>query len=268
MTNDQAARRRYQEILDGIEKVEVDGIQAALKELDVLRTIVERTFNNTDWQAHRGGQLLQAISQATEEYKAAFWGDLEPAQSQAWSLGLDSFKDLARPEYQPALSWAGIGRRQFELYRQNGLFYVSDLADDLRRALSREVLLATTGLRTPTEAMQTVKDFLGGGKKAANRAQAIVRTEVGRNFSMATQAGLDESADYVPGLMKMWLHAPLGSSKTNRPSHVAKHGHTVAWNDAFYFPGGALRFPQDPNGPASETVNCKCRVVAWHPEWE
>lgn len=268
MGKTEQARIRYQEILDSLEHLDDEAVESAVKELNVLRTIIERTFVNTDWQAHRGGQLLQAVNEATEQYKNNFWEDLQDMQTEAWQTGLKTAQQWSPPEYQPAMSWAGIGRRNFELYRQNGLFFVTDLADDLRRALSREVLLTTTGLRTPTEAMQMVKDFLGDGKKAANRAQAIVRTEVGRNFAMATQAGMDESAAHVSGMMKMWLHSPLGSSKSIRPAHLVKHGQVVPHDEAFYFPGGPLRFPHDPLGPASETVNCKCRVVPWHPEWE
>lgn len=268
MDREAIARARYQEILDSLEKLEATAIAAALQELDRLRIQVDRTFVDTDWQAHRGKQLVQAIDRATAEYQQAMTGTLAGAQQAAWDQGLTLAQAATPPEYQAGIAWAHLGRPQFEMWRQNSLFFITDLAADLRRSLSREVLLATTGLRTPTEAMQVVKDWLGDGRKAANRAQAIVRTEIGRNFSMATQVGLEESAAYVPDLQKMWLHAPAGTSKTVRPAHVVMSGKSVPWNGLFHFPGGALRFPQDPNGPPNETVNCKCRVIPWRRTWE
>jgi len=164
-------------------------------------------------------------------------------------------------------NWAGIWRQGFEAYAQNGLYFITDLADDLRRAIyekSREALLTTTGLQGPTAAMQKVKDLLGDGRKAAARAQAIVRTEVGRNFNTANFIGLADAAQFVPGMMKMWLH---GSPRRPRLPHVMAHGESIPVQDYFYFPGGALRYPHDPQGPAGETVNCTCRVVGWKPEW-
>ncbi len=256
------ARLRYRTVLEAVDHLDDSGADYAIKLLAELREHVEREFVRTDWETYRARQLLDMLKETTDDFRERYWGELQVWQRQAWALGLQPFEELA-----VGVSFAGLGRRQFEVAAQNGLYYLTDLTDDLRKALSRQVLLTTTGLKTPTEAMQEVKDLLGDGHKAAARAQAIVRTEVGRNYSMATQIGLEDSAVLVPGLQKMWLHSPLGSSKYPRHSHVAMSGVAIPVEENFYFPGGALRYPCDPNGAASEVVNCKCRVTAWHPDW-
>jgi hypothetical protein len=220
---------------------------------------VEREFNRSDWENYRARQLTDAIRTATDDFRERYWGEAQTWQRQAFELGLKPFAEMGI-----SLNWAGIWRQGFEAYAQNGLYFITDLSDDLRRALSREVLLTTTGLQAPTQAMQNVKDLLGDGRKAAARSQAIVRTEVGRNFNTANFMALSDAAQFVPGLMKMWLH---GVPRKPRIPHVLAHGESIPVQDYFYFPGGALRYPHDPQGPASETVNCTCRVVGWHPDW-
>lgn len=256
------ARLKYQEILESVDHLDEAGVQKALKLLEELREYVEREFGRTDWEVYRAKQLLEAIRSATDDFRERYWEDTKRRQESAFELGLKLFKDL-----NLGLNWAGIWRKGFENYSQNGLHFITDLSGDMRKQLGREVLLTTSGMQTPTAAMQNARDLLGGGKKAANRAQAIVRTEVGRNFSMSTLLSLEDSAEFIPELLKMWLHAPLGSSKYSRPAHVAMHGHTAEVNGYFWFPGGAMRCPHDPLGPASETVHCKCRLIAYHPEW-
>jgi len=256
------ARLRYQEILEAVDHLDRTGAEQAVKLLGELRESVERTFGGSDWQNYRGRQLLDAIRSATDDFRERYWDETQTWQRQAFDLGLKPFQEMGL-----SLNWAGINRQGFEVYKENGLHFITDLAGDVRKALGREVLLTTTGLQTPTEAMQHVKDLLGDGRAAANRAQAIVRTEVGRNYSMATQLSMQDSAEEVPDLLKMWLHASLGSTKHPRPAHVAMHGHTAPVNDYFWFPGGALRFPHDPLGSASESVHCKCRIVSYREGW-
>lgn len=256
------ARLRYRAILKAVDHLDDSGAAYAIKLLGELRGYIEREFVRTDWETYRARQLLDRLKEITDDFRERYWEELQVWQRQAWALGLQPFEELVT-----GVSFTGLGRRQFEVAAQNGLYYLTDLADDLRKALSREVLLTTTGLMSPTEAMQEVKDLLGDGRQAAARAQAIVRTEVGRNYAMATQLGLEESAMLVSGLQKMWLHSPLGSSKYPRPSHVAMSGTAIPVEEMFYFPGGPLRYPCDPDGAASEVVNCKCRVVAWHEDW-
>lgn len=259
---DWQARLRYQEILEAVDHLDDAGASQALKLLGELREHVLQTFGASDWENYRARQLLAAIQDVTDDFRERYWGEAQVWQKSSFDLGLKPFLEMGLN-----LNWAGIQRQGFEIYRQNGLHFITDLAGDLRKALSREVLLTTTGLQTPQAAMQNTRDLLGGGRKAASRAQAIVRTEVGRNYSLATLLGTEDAAQFVPGLLKMWLHAPAGSSKTIRPAHVAMHGHTVEVNGYFWFPGGQLRCPHDPLGPASETVHCKCRMISYHPDW-
>src|SRR5690606_18247469 len=63
------------------------------------------------------------------------------------------------------------------------------------------------------------------------------------------------SADAVT---KGWRSA--GDNRV-RHTHRALNGQSVGFDGAFTSPSGArLRFPGDPDAPASETVGCRCTV--------
>ncbi|MHB9075809.1 MAG: hypothetical protein ACYC6G_20090 [Desulfobaccales bacterium] len=254
------ARILYRNTLDQADRLDRDAAQRALALLAELRDRVETEFIRSDWESYRAGQLLTSLRQATDDFKARYWGELQGWQKSAFELGLSLPQAI-----DVGVSWTGVWRRGFEAYSQNGLHFLTDLSDDLRQALGREILYATSGLKTPQMATQFVRDLLGGGHAAAARAQAIVTTEVGRNFSMANYLGMQQAAEYVPDLVKLWLHT--GGGKRSRPAHVGMSGATVAMKEPFIFPGGALMYPNDPDGDPSETINCHCRMVAWHPGW-
>lgn len=60
-------------------------------------------------------------------------------------------------------------------------------------------------------------------------------------------------------LTKTWKHQ--AGQEHPRMQHIAMNGQTVGFNEAFVAPDGTrLRFPLDPDAPASHTLNCKCRV--------
>lgn len=259
MTKEEA-QKLYKRTLAQVDHLDHSGAAYALKLLAELRTYIEQEFNRSDWEAHRVGQLLTAVEHATNDFRERYWGEMQGWQKTAFELGL-SLPDA----FETGISWAGIWRQGFEAYSQNGLHFITDLSDDVRQALKREVLLATSGAKTPQMAMQFARDLLGEDRAAAVRAEAIVTTEVGRNFSMANNLGLKQAAEMVPELQKMWLH--VGGAKTSRPEHVAMNGVTVGMDEPFLFSGGPLQYPQDPDGDASETINCHCRMVAWNPGW-
>ena len=48
-----------------------------------------------------------------------------------------------------------------------------------------------------------------------------------------------------------------------RDTHAALHGETIGWGETFQtFRGNRLRYPGDTMAPASETINCRCTMVA------
>lgn len=94
------------------------------------------------------------------------------------------------------------------------------------------------------------------------RADAIARTEamasLHQSQTEAMQQGIDRGQVEVENVIKIWHSA---SDRRVRDTHNAMDGLKVGFKDYFTSPSGArLRFPGDPQAPASEIVNCRCWV--------
>lgn len=136
---------------------------------------------------------------------------------------------------------------------------VTRVTNEARRAISGEIALAATGLKTPFEVIESVGQTLDDPSifgTIAARAETIVRTELGRVNSVAGQARMNEAAQVVHTLKKQWVHA--GNPREPRTSHLAAHGQVVEVADDFTVGGERLQFPRDPKGSPGNTINCGC----------
>lgn len=100
------------------------------------------------------------------------------------------------------------------------------------------------------------------------RTETIARTESLRATSVGQDLAIREGQ--ITGaisneLLKRWLYR---HDTRTRDAHISA-GETNGWipmNRPFSTPLGPLMFPRDPNGSASNTINCRCRVQYSLPE--
>lgn len=87
----------------------------------------------------------------------------------------------------------------------------------------------------------------------------LVQTETLRAQSMGRNALLEQLVDLgtieAENVQRTWRSALLPRT---RDSHAAQHGETRNLNEAF---SNGLMYPGDPNGPASEVINCQCDLT-------
>lgn len=92
-------------------------------------------------------------------------------------------------------------------------------------------------------------------EEIGSRAMTIARTEVLTAVSLGQASAMADAAKLIPDLMKMWLTA---DDDRVRHSHEQLHGDFVEHDEEF---SNGLQFPRDPEGDASEVINCRCTWI-------
>jgi hypothetical protein len=97
------------------------------------------------------------------------------------------------------------------------------------------------------------------------RSEAISRTEALRSVHEGIEDMWGEAVDRgdvnVTQMERIWRHKRL-AGRDYRENHLEMNGQRRAFGQMFHSPSGvSLRYPCDPDAPASETVHCKCCVV-------
>lgn len=141
---------------------------------------------------------------------------------------------------------------------------MKDISADTVKAINRELGLVVTGLQGQAEAATAIEKMLKvGGRR---RALTVVRTEVGRAFSIAAQRRMEEKvAAGLTGLKKKWRRSGKVHS---RVSHDLADGQVVAVHESFKIGGESIRFPRDPEASPAQTINCGCTAIPHMDRWE
>ena len=91
------------------------------------------------------------------------------------------------------------------------------------------------------------------------RANTIARTETHNASSWANNKyHVDVSENLDIELSKRWVS--VGDART-RASHVIANGQVVPMHGKFNVGGKEMEYAGDPNGGASETINCRCVII-------
>ncbi|MBF0416995.1 MAG: hypothetical protein HQL86_01945 [Magnetococcales bacterium] len=141
---------------------------------------------------------------------------------------------------------------------------MKDVSADMVKAINRELGLVVTGLQNQSDAATAIEKLLKvGGRR---RALTVVRTEIGRAFSIAAQRRMEEKvAAGMTGLKKKWRRSGKIHS---RQAHDLADGQVVAVHESFKVGGESIRFPRDPNASPAQTINCGCAAIPHMDRWE
>lgn len=194
--------------------------------------------------AHDTGQRMSA----SDLFDVTFWTAetrraLEDFMDGTWSEG---------GEYAAArfgLNWDTLSDDVLEQMARRLDVLAAQMSETTRAAIEAQILqegvLAGESIDDLADRLRSV---FGG--LSTWRATTIARTEVVGGYNAAAHRVAVQSGVVVT---RRWLAT---SDSRTRPSHARLDGHVLDRLDESY-PNGC-RFPGDPQGPASETVNCRC----------
>lgn len=259
------------EILTDQARRTIDGQDAARRILLAVRREILAdiaAFPAESYSTFRQQQLLASIDRQLADAEAQLRADISRGISGSWEAGRDLLPAMARSGSSVTLSIIGIAPHLVDQIKEFAWGRITAVRNDAVAKIRAEITLGLLGQKTPQEIAGAVAGTLerpGVFGGVAERAEVIVKTEMGRAFTMAHQASMESAVDTLPSLKKMWLHA--GHPKQPRPFHLRLSGDVKEVDQPFLVGNIAMRYPRDPKAPASEIINCGCMHVAWMPEW-
>ena len=265
-----AFQKKVNELIRRAGKLEDAEVRKVIKFLADARKEVAATVASMDWQSYYLPQMknaIEAIERAMQDFGSKYGVDLRNAQRSFWEQGTDMvdlpLNAAGITAFIPEIDMTALSIMQG---------FSSDLVAGLSRSamtqINREMTIGLMGMKTPYEVMRAVGRNLKDSsifKSIAARAETITRTECGRVLEMASQARMTEAAKSVPGLQKQWRHGTV--TRMPRAMHLAADGQIRDVDKPFNVGGEELMYPRDPAGSASNTINCGCYSVPYHPDW-
>jgi len=217
----------------------------------------------TDWQGYQKSALQRAIERAMEETALELKKAAGLHQNRAFAFGRASLDSpLGAAGFKVELLAPVINTGQLSAMRTFMTGRMENIAARAVRKINDQLGLVMAGAQDPTAAMNSISVLLQGDR---GRALTVMRTEIGRAYSVATQERMVETRQYLPTLKKQWQ---MSGKLHKRPTHVAAHGQIREVDKPFDVDGEELMYPRDPNGSLENTINCGCESLPWMASWE
>jgi hypothetical protein len=188
---------------------------------------------------------------------------LSQGAREAWSAGGDLLDaPLAAAGVSIVAYLPIIDPRQLTAMQSFMTDRMTDITLGTADKINAQLGLTITGVQTPAEAATNIARLIEGGRE---RALTIIRTEISRAYSTATQLRQVQAALLLPALQKQWRRS---GKLHSRPAHDAIDGQIREVSQPFDVDGFKLMYPRDPAGPPGETINCGCQSLPHMASWD
>ena len=153
-----------------------------------------------------------------------------------------------------------FNRRLEEFIDTETGIWVTEIDDTTRKRLAKVIDKSyNDGLSTDATGTALRNAIIGMG---VYRSNLIARTETHRVASFANET-VAESMN-IRGTQKEWV--AIQDART-RITHSFASGQSVPLEGNFLVGGSKLKYPGDPKGSPSETINCRCAVIYTTPDF-
>jgi hypothetical protein len=227
------------------------------------RIAAELAIGASEFQAWQLPNIQQSIDKVLKEIGEEMASSGSEHLAAAHSLGIDLIeKPLAAGGLRIAGLLPDVDHRQLMAIRSFLTDRLKNVSADVASKVKGQIGLVMIGGQTSADAATSVSMLI---ESERSRALTIVRTEMGRAFSVASQERQKQAAEVLPGLQKQWRRSGKVHS---RRSHDLADGQTVEVDEPFVIGGVEMMYPRDPKAPAKETINCGCISLPHMAHWE
>lgn len=233
--------------------------------LETVRSILaDQPSDYQQWQLPQiEAEISRTLAVARNQSQASAMSRI----MQSWQAGIAGVDGpLVASELTVAGTLPQISYRQLDAIKSFMTDRLRDAAADAVNKINADLGLVMIGAQSPGQAITNITKLLEGTTR--ERAAGIVRTELGRAYSVAGQARMVAAAEVIP-MDKVWRRS---GKPRQRVGHALADGQRVDVKDYFKIPDKdgvivELMFPRDPSGPPGETINCGCVSIPKPREW-
>lgn len=185
---------------------------------------------------------------------------LDDSATTVWSMGIDALDiPLKAGGVTVAAVMPHLDESQLLAMRAFMTDRIQDVSKQAVGRINAELGMSLIGARPLHETLSAVQEIMGGASR--KRATTIVRTELSRTYSVASDERARQHVQAGVEMDKVWRRS---GKLRPRLSHAIADGQRVAVDKPFVIGEVKMMHPHDPTAPASETINCGC-VALYRP---
>jgi len=269
--NDKERNKRFRASRSAVVKRQTRIIQDTEAEIRQLLKLANEEITlilanaPTDWEQFYLPQLQQSVNVAMTQFGGAATATVGLGARLSTETGVALIEEpLAAGGVRIVGAVPRIDPPQLQAMRTFMTGRIKDISLSAANTINSELGLTAIGVQSQGQAVAHIQRLLQNGSRS--RAITIVRTELGRAYSVASDQRFRESQPFLPGLKKEWRKSGRIHS---RPRHDAINGQVREVDKPFTLANGTqLMFPRDPKAPAGETINCGCTSLPFMAHWE
>lgn len=251
---------RYEDL---VAKETINLIEDARKEI-VLRLSTTKSEYVSYVYQNTKADLERVISQLKEAYRRKQLGFLD----ESWKLGIESVDAPFRVTGITGMAQVYLDEKILVNLKEFSADLITNLTSDALKQINMQLRMGSLAGDSVFTIAQKIGTNLTGPsifKSIKARAEAITRTELNRIYNTAADARFKDIEERDPDVEEMWTSA--GDSNV-RPHHQAASGQVIKPSEKFKVGDYMMDRPGDPAAPASETVHCRCKVIAYKSNWD
>lgn len=231
--------KKIEETLTKIEQ-KTGNIDSLLAEKERLNKLKRQVAKEISLAGKKAKELINSNNKRLLRYSV-----LDAESSVIDQMGMSV--DFAIPSDKAISALFTESQSIYDARAMNNLQNTSRIMQRLNNELVASAILGE-GIPGLTKRIQNVTN------RSLNDSRRIARTQSARMANSGRMYGYKNAEDMGINMSKKWVSTYDGRT---RKSHKAMQGETVGLNEEF---SNGLRFPGDPNGDASEVINCRCAV--------